>query len=165
MFKAIFLDIDGCLNSELYYRKVPQTSRGPKVDNVSFWAEDIDSESIEMLNTLIEKTAAKVIVSSTWRNKGLPLLQKILEYKGFKYQLFDTTPYGGQGTLRGNEILMWIEAHKELCGHRHEFNRYVILDDDSDMLYWQKDNFLLVDGYVGITPRIVYKAIRILNRE
>lgn len=165
MFKCIFLDIDGVLNSELYYRKVPQNKRGQKVDEVSFWAEDIDPESIEMLNTLIEKTAAKVIVSSTWRNKGVELLQNILAHKGFKYQLFDITPYGGPGTLRGNEILMWIKSHKELCGYNHDFNRYVILDDDSDMLYWQKDNFLLVDGYVGITPRIVYKAIKILNKE
>lgn len=33
------------------------------------------------------------------------------------------------------------------------------------MLLWQKDNFICVDGYCGLTPKIIYKAEKILGKE
>ena len=41
---------------------------------------------------------------------------------------------------------------------------FVILDDDSDMLPEQMNNFIHVDGQVGLTDRDVLTAIEILNR-
>jgi hypothetical protein len=84
--------------------------------------------------------------------------------KGFIGEIIGHTPILGEYTVRGNEILAWIEQNKNLIGKfRHDFNNYVIFDDDSDMLYWQRNNFLLVDGYVGLTPNLCYKAEWILN--
>ena len=41
---------------------------------------------------------------------------------------------------------------------------YVILDDDSDMLYIQKDHFIKTDTYKGLSEENVQQAIQILNK-
>ena len=42
---------------------------------------------------------------------------------------------------------------------------YVILDDDTDMLYDQKDNFIHTECINGLTKELADKAIKILNYE
>ena len=64
---------------------------------------------------------------------------------------------------RGNEIHQWIDDNRESVGPYYQFTEYVILDDDSDMLYWQRNNFLLVDRFVGLTNGTVFQAKKILN--
>ena len=39
-----------------------------------------------------------------------------------------------------------------------------ILDDDSDMLYIQKDHFIKTDTYKGLSEENVQQAIQILNK-
>jgi Swiss Army Knife RNA repair-like protein len=41
---------------------------------------------------------------------------------------------------------------------------YVILDDDEDFLYEQRNNLLVCDAETGLTAEIAEKAIEILNR-
>ena len=164
--KIIFLDFDGVLNHEQFYgRRYEANFKGYGEHPVS----EFDFNSVAVLNHIIEKTDAKVVVSSTWRlGRSIEELQTILDSVGFKGEIIAKTPNlrnDGDYVLRGNEILKWIRDNKELIGqYYHEFENYVIFDDDSDMLYWQKDNFLLVDRYVGLTYHVAYKAIRILNR-
>jgi hypothetical protein len=160
--KIIFLDIDGVLNSQLWYVKTKGSRK----------RDDLDTEAIGFLNNLIEKTGAKVVVSSTWRHSYTEdQLQDILDRNGFKGEVIGTTLDLRRGThgdciLRGNEILAWMKDHPaELGCAYYDYKDYVILDDDSDMLFWQKDNFVQTDPYVGITPRIVFKARKILNRD
>ena len=174
--KIIFLDIDGVLNHQQFYKnrydekqheKTIKKEDGKliKQSEEDFYAEMLDPESIENLNELIEKTGAKVVVSSTWRlGETVETLQAILEKRGFVGEIIDTTPRGCGCCQRGNEILSWLKSNEDVIGKPyHEFNSYLILDDDSDMLYWQRNNFMWVDGYVGLTPTIAYKAIRLLN--
>ncbi len=66
-------------------------------------------------------------------------------------------------TLRGNEILQWIKDNEEIVGPYYDFKKYVILDDDSDMLLWQKDNYINCDHWVGMTEKTVFKAKKILG--
>ncbi len=61
---------------------------------------------------------------------------------------------------RGVEIDNWINWNTG----DEEF-RYVILDDDSDMLLSQKDNFIQTDSLKGLSKDDVEKAIKILNGE
>ena len=165
---VIFLDIDGVLNSELYYksnRYIKPDKEYAKTKNAFvIYKSEFDPLAIEFLNKLIEETDSNVVITSTWRNKGLENLQKLFESVGFKYKLFDMTPYGCKDCLRGNEIIQWIKNNKKLLAQDYyDFNSYVILDDDSDMLYWQRNNFILIDGYVGLTKNAVYRAKRILG--
>ena len=46
---------------------------------------------------------------------------------------------------------------------KNEIESYVILDDDSDMLPDQMNNFIRVDANIGLTYSDVCKAIKILN--
>ena len=39
----------------------------------------------------------------------------------------------------------------------------VILDDDSDMLYWQRNHYVQCDGECGLSNGVAYRAIRILR--
>ena len=75
-------------------------------------------------------------------------------------QALNFTPCLAYPNLRGNEIYQWIDQN--IIG---EFNNYVIFDDDSDFLYWQRNNFLHVDGYWGIGPNHIYKAKRICQEN
>jgi hypothetical protein len=160
MTKIIFLDFDGVLNSQLGYVKT-KGSRGQ---------DDLDVTSIDFLNKLVKRTDAKIVVSSTWRlTKTVEELQSILNRNGFDGEVIDKTVDMRRGEdsdciLRGNEILQWMKAHPEIIGcHYFDYKKYVIFDDDSDMLYWQRNNFIQVDAYVGLTPNNIFKAEKILN--
>lgn len=160
MTKLIFLDIDGVLNSQLWYVR----TKGSRE------RDDLDREAIGFLNNLIKKTDAKVVVTSTWRlGRTVEELQEILTRNGFVGEVIDKTKdirYGEDGdcVLRGNEILQWMKSHPEILGcYYPDYKHYVIFDDDSDMLYWQRNNFIQTDPYVGLTPTNTYKAEKILN--
>lgn len=158
--KIIFLDIDGVLNNALWYKET-NGHRG---------RDDLSPDNIKFLNELIENTGAKVVVTSTWRlNRTVEELQEILARNGFVGEIVGKTIDMRRGEdsdciLRGNEILQWMKAHPvELGCAYYDYKDYVILDDDSDMLYWQKDNYIHVDPYCGLTPWCIYKAKKLLN--
>ena len=160
--KVIFLDIDGVLNHEAFYKeRYEKVMDGEKLNHPY---SEIDSKSVANLNSLIEETNAKIVISSTWRHSGIDYCKDVLEFHGFKGEIIDITPnLRGQGCLRGNEILQWIRDNHKLVGDYYNFTEYVILDDDSDMLYWQRNNFLLIDRFVGLTMGNVFQAKKILN--
>lgn len=160
MQKIIFLDFDGVLNSQLWYER---TKGNRDVD-------DLDRNAIAFLNTLVKKTGAKIVVSSSWRlGRTVDELQEILNRNGFDGEVIDKTKdlrMGDDGDciLRGNEILQWMKAHPEIIVAPYwDYKNYVIFDDDSDMLYWQRNNFIHTDPYVGLTPTDIHKAEKILN--
>lgn len=162
--KIIFLDFDGVLNHEVFYRKRQDIG-------IEFYPPyplcEIDPDCISVLDHIVLQTGAKVVVSSTWRHgRTIQELQTILNHFNFKGEIIDKTPsFKHDDCIRGNEILKWIQDNENLIGQTyHEFENYVILDDDCDMLYYQKDNFLQVDRWIGLTYPLAKKAIRILNR-
>lgn len=149
--KVIFLDIDGIINSEDYalYRY-----ESKKFDLDEF----IDERAVALLNYIIKKTDAKVVLSSSWRGDR-ENTEKRLKAGGFKYDIFDITPYEPT-RYRGKEIKMWIDKYEK----DHEpLESYVIIDDDDDMLPEQKNNFVHCNFQHGLTCVDVYKAIDILN--
>jgi hypothetical protein len=90
--KIIFLDFDGVLNSQYWYTKrmgeFTMDDFGSKYPIYEF-----DPETIERLNYIIEKTSAKVVVSSTWRiGKNVEYLQNLLVSVGFNGEIIDKTP-------------------------------------------------------------------------
>jgi hypothetical protein len=162
--KIIFLDIDGVLNHHLFYVAEKEAGR--------IGQRDTDPKSVEYLNTLCNETGAEVVVSSTWRlGRTTEQLQELLKEAGFTGKVIGRTEdlrygKGGESILRGNEILHWIKENTKLIGAEYwQYKSYVILDDDSDMLYWQKDNFILVDHYCGITPSTIFQAKKILGAK
>ena len=75
--KVIFLDVDGVLTSEDY------------LNGVEF---DLSEEKIKLLKKIVEQTNAKIVLSSSWKNKtrNFPVLENLLNKNGL--EIYDTTP-------------------------------------------------------------------------
>lgn len=175
--KVLFLDIDGVLNSENWFAYRIYCVKNNMVNilmnfvdtddrNIKHKLTMLDDRAIANLNRIIEETGCKVVLSSSWRSSIESeniFTQDLLKLKGFKYEFYDVTPrlwFSDFSTRRGEEIKFWLDKESE----KHEIESFVILDDDSDMLPEQMNNFVHVDGQVGLTDRDVLTAIKILNR-
>ena len=87
---------------------------------------DLDPACIQVLNEVVARGEADVIVSSTWRyGKTVAELQEMLQAQGFTGHVVDTTPTGTPGADRGEEIAAWLAEHA--------VDGYVIIDDHVDM--------------------------------
>lgn len=175
--KVLFLDIDGVLNSENWFAYRIYCVKNNMVNilmnfvdtddrNIKHKLTMLDDRAIANLNRIIEETGCKVVLSSSWRSSIESeniFTQNLLKLKGFKYEFYDVTPrlwFSDFSIRRGEEIKFWLDKESE----KHEIESFVILDDDSDMLPEQINNFIHVDGQVGLTDRDVLTAIEILNR-
>lgn len=140
--KIIFLDMDGVINCS---------------DRSKLLLTEPDlhcPELIEILNGLTEIPDIKVVLSSVWRmGETVESINKMFATIGIKLECIGVTPEGGY--CRGEEIQRWIKAN--IGNDYYKYKRYVIIDDDSDMLYCQRFNFYHVDHHSGITPNTVYK--------
>ncbi len=152
MKRIIFLDIDGCVNSEKWYR----ATKGMK--------GHFDPEVIALLNTL-KDLDVEVVVSSSWGEDGVKQLRNV----GLELPIVGTTEhFHCDWMCRGNEIEKWLHDTFKGLGSKYGPNykdknyNYAIIDDDCDMLYGQKDNFVYIDRWVGITEEDIKKVREIL---
>lgn len=111
--KVIFLDIDGVLNTKETFFK-----RKEKYIKTKIWDYRIDLFRIEYLKEIIEKTDAKIVLTSTWR-KGfekdngilMPILDDALEIvevlSKYKLEIYDITGIDKNG-IRQEEIKEWL---------------------------------------------------------
>ena len=147
--KVIFLDFDGVIT-------IP-----PK------WY--LKADKIKLIKRIVDETAAKIVVSSSWRMQTVEETRKSMVYKEKRCprnkmlywlidNLYDVTPWVGLGNGRGGEIQQYLNDHPEI-------DNYVIIDDDSDMLESQLDHFVQTNWEVGLTEEDVNKAIKILNND
>jgi hypothetical protein len=147
---VVFLDIDGVLNSTQFF-KMEDTY--PKSNPRS----QLDSEAISYLNEIADWN---FVLSSTWRKfYDKNEMNNMLNDMGFNGTIIDYTPdLNWQGSIRGNEIMVWMREN-----NLGDSKKYVIFDDDSDILYWQRNNFIHVDNHFGLGPNHVWRAKKILN--
>lgn len=133
--KVIFLDIDGVLNSQRTCLAMGGIPSGMKKNAVKF----LDPLAISMIRETCKLADAKIVLSSTWRK-----CRDFKEYaKEFNLPIIDrTASHSNKGSLRGYEIEDWLENHVEVT-------HYAIIDDDSDMLDYQKKYFVHVNGLEG----------------
>jgi hypothetical protein len=150
--KVIFLDIDGVLNV---------IGKGRDEFGQCFHKHFEDN-----LKWIIEQTGAKIVISSTWRMNGLSEMQRMWRHRNLAGEVISITPYINN-RKRGKEIQSWIDSN--------EISSYVIIDDDTDMLSSQENNFVrtsdnidhpdCVDIGYGLTKKCAEKAVKILNRN
>lgn len=158
--KVIFLDIDGVLNN------VRSNTFG-ELWNESGW----DHACIANLIATLDSTKAKIVISSTWRLlfSKEELEAMFLKRFGFELPIIGRTPTPKEfdrvrfsevveGVSRGKEIQVWLDRHPEV-------ERFVILDDDSDMLESQLPFFVQTDFENGLTWADARVAINILNGD
>ena len=142
---TIFLDIDGVLNNEEYYTEYYEMGGSP--DKI----EDLDPFCVLFVNHLIDKFDVDIVISSTWR--FLPHRMELLNKRLKKISGITDNLRARDYILRGNEIFKYCKDHN--IGD----NDYLILDDDSDMLYWQKDNFIKVGRCRGLRDTALQEQI------
>ena len=151
----IFLDIDGVLNKDCQL---------PTSNNIKVKGGSLDSGCLEAFQDLLDNTGAKVVISSAWRSKSIPY-EDLLNGSGLNVDIIGSTPILGKYCFRGNEIWAWVEENAGLLGvdGASSFNQYLILDDSSDILYWQKNNFYRTESDSGLTKGGAYRAARQLK--
>jgi hypothetical protein len=160
--KIIFLDIDGVLNCETGYKSGEcnyvkwKWDDGTDDHHQSFY-----SKSKGLLNKLIEETGAKIVISSTWRSFGIDFMKKVWEIEGMKGDIIGVTPnfrgdIDGYTIPRGCEIdyyikndldfghINWSKEKQQEYMDKSGVENYIIIDDDSDMLYNQRNHFVHV---------------------
>ena len=114
--RAIFLDIDGVLNSRPFVA----------ARDASDWNQLIDPRAVVRLDSLVCRSAAKIVITSSWRcHMPIARLEGILRGHGLKGEILGATPRLTPN--RGAEIQAWLDAARE----RPE--AMVILDDVPDM--------------------------------
>ncbi len=174
----IFLDIDGVLNCELFYRehywhtvllhKIPlykqvkkllrKLAKKKEINWTQYYKSQICSNRIALLNELCNQTKSAVVISSTWRlGKTIEELQATLNNSGATFTIIGKTEY--LGYERGIEISKWLRDFTDQLFKvpYYDFKRYVIIDDDADMLLDQAPHFFRTDPYCGLTPTTCYK--------
>lgn len=174
--KFLFLDIDGVLNSITFSKESKQLKLQVKnkeeFASIPYYALDFDPKAVAYLNDIVETCNFKVVLSSTWRySHTIEYMNELLKFVGCTFELIDYTPDmmfrnqndGYYGSVpRGVEIKFWLDKNVDTP---YEFCNYVILDDDSDMLYNQRDNFYNTDNWFGLHEKIAYQIKRRFNKN
>jgi hypothetical protein len=169
--KLIFLDIDGVL--ALTHK-----------DRDEYGAL-FHPEFVENLKSIIDATGAKIVISSTWRASGLEIMQEMWIKRELPGEVIAITPHSLH-RFRGLEIKEYLSNNMQF--HRINYSKevqktyietskcknYIILDDDSDMTYNQREHFIKcscnfthpdsIQGY-GLTKQCAEQAIKILNTD
>jgi hypothetical protein len=118
---------------------------------------DLDPACIRVLNEIVARGQADIVVSSTWRyGKTVAELQALLEAQGFRGRVLDKTPVGPPGANRGDEIAAWLAEHA-VAG-------YVIIDDHTDMGEL-RGHLVLTHPARGLQPADAPRAIAMLVRS
>ena len=126
------------------------------------------------LRRLLEKTDAKVVISSTWRLQGMEYIQQLWQEHHMQGEVIGLTPscnstnfsnvdgqeeWQGLHGCKGLEIAEWLRLNAKEPYH------YVILDDEEDILFNQREHLVKVDGSKGLDKADVRAAIQILNTK
>lgn len=137
--RVIFLDIDGVLAP------------------IRRWDRygDLDPACVGVLNEIVARGGADVVVSSTWRHsRTVTQLQTMLDVGGFTGRVLDKTPTGTPGASRGEEIALWLA--------RHPVHGCAIIDDHADMGEL-RSHLVQTHPARGLQPGDVARAVALLR--
>lgn len=170
--KIIFLDFDGVLNSEEWFKQNQENIR--KKSLLHREAAELSPDMIRRVLKIIDETGANIVIASSWRILH-PLLEindifRIMGFPKMADHIIDRTPFESEvlkfgvptdtGVWRGHEIEFWIKDFQRKNGPLESF---VIIGNDSEMLPEHAPNFVHTNWEFGITDVDRDKAIKILG--
>lgn len=150
--KVVFLDIDGVLNSEDY------------VYSCREYGIAIDPTRMVLLKQIIDKTNAKIVLSTSWREHwektpnecGKIGLQINSIFSQYNLEILDKTP--NLRTRREQEIWYWLNKHPQV-------KNFIVLDDMFLCAEFLDGHFIKTSNHFdGLDEADVEKAIGILNK-
>lgn len=165
--KIIFLDVDGVLNNNIFLKK----RRIILKENKGIYIPRLDDKNFIALKTLVERTNAKIVLSSYWRyffdkdlipndsknqSNGKDLILKLRKYN---LSLKDKTSTDLTKLHRRGDII------REYLTNHEEIDSFVILDDDNDMKEFTHTNLVQTKPNYGLTMTDVKKAENILKSK
>ena len=150
--KVIFLDFDGVICTRR--QALASGERGV--------ISGLDPVALGFLNRICRDYKIQIVISSTWRMCGKKTRRSF-------YELFACAGYVDLGraihkdwrtpnlpdATRGHEIEIWLSDN--------ECDDYVILDDDSDMLDYQKPRMVTTDSHNGMLFEHYEKTMELLG--
>ncbi|HEX2600072.1 MAG TPA: HAD domain-containing protein [Terriglobales bacterium] len=142
--KVLFLDIDGVLNSEAWYRARPD----------GIWTEEreIDPEALWILRAIVEMTDCSIVISSSWRiGRHLDDFYRILP----GLPVIGMTPVSRTNETRGAEVREWLKGNP--------VDRYAILDDNSD--FYDDQPLVRTEWKIGLRPRHAERVVQMLTGD
>ena len=86
---------------------------------------------------------------------GLEELRKMWLDRNLPGEIISITPVDTQIRIRGHEIKQWLD--------KNSVDKYIIIDDDKDMLEEQLSNFINVHPQYGITFKDAENAVKLLE--
>jgi len=152
--KVIFLDIDGVLNTIDTFKR-----RKDIYNNYGVIIPRIDFYRVKFLKEIIDKTDAKIIISSTWRKYDNDMKELKHVFSLFDLEVYDVTCIDISGK-KGIEINDWL--------NKNEVDSFVIIDDEtSDMIHLEKYVVKTRENFkaTGLLEKHVDVAINILNNS
>ena len=146
--KIIFLDIDGVLNYEALTRTASWNLEKPETM--------LCPQAVARLNTIIEKTGAKVIITSTWKDHfKLEEIATAFKSKGFAGEIIGSTESRALSS-RADEIGKWLAKQLDM-------ESFAILDDMTN--FGMLSDFHVCTAFKnGLTDSDAQKAIAILQQ-
>lgn len=171
--KLIFLDFDGVISSEDKHFQC------------------FDEKALGRLDEIMNRTGAKIVVTSTWRKRyGISDMRGLFRHQGDRYGCyapephpfehvdciigitpsFDSTMFAetkedkrkaGKPYGRGEEISYWLDTAVENGLH---VESYVVLDDDTADIPPHRDRQVVTDSLKGLQDEDIEKAVEILDR-
>lgn len=151
--KVIFLDIDGVLNSYIHDRE-----RSEKDGN-------IDRTRLVLLKELVDRTGAKIVLSSSWRNhwdKDETKCDEIgreiaLDFASAGLEIYDKTLKVGY-LERSQEINLWLKDNANV-------EKFVIFDDNGYNWRELSDNLIQTNYRIGrgLEKEHINKAMELLS--
>jgi hypothetical protein len=115
-------------------------------------------ECVRILNDVLERTGALVVLSTSWRNwPDQDYVRERLATAGFTGDIIGSTPgYLGPRMTRGDEIQAWLDEHPG------DVEAFAILDDCDDM-FSLHDHLVLVNPMTGLTESYVPRLLELLT--
>ena len=170
--RVIFLDIDGVLNADCDYGGRSYPNPYIMLNNGNKYC-GICKTHVRYLKEIVDKTDAKIVLTSSWKEDYIEYLEfgylnrvgKYLHNKlrEFNLEIYDTTiRYDLSGGInRGYEIKSWLDDHPEV-------DDWVVLDDvkfdDYDFL-GITPHLILIDDKYGLWKLPAVQAIYKLTGE
>ncbi|MFA5024197.1 MAG: HAD domain-containing protein [Patescibacteria group bacterium] len=145
--KVVFLDIDGVLVS-FASMHLPNEILPLSMQPV----DAFDEKCVGRLKNILDKTGAKIVLTSSWR-KLFDIAEMIEHFKNHGIVgIIDCT--ASLNDHRGKEIQLWLDENK--------VDKFVILDDDDDMLHLSSD-LVKTNWKLGLEDNDMELAIEMLN--
>ena len=145
--RILFLDIDGVLNSKIFYKYIYKPEDG---------GSRFDSYCVVLVKRLVEEFSLKIVISSTWRNGVVnKLMKELTEHRLIDYLHEDWHTPVLRSASRGEEIKLWLDNHPEV-------HNYIILDDNENILDDQLSRFIKTSTNSGMVQERYHEARNLL---